>query len=79
MDWTQTLTIIATLLGVTAWLDYKHREDLKALKEDMTKMDERQQEDKKATEERWKWLFDWAHAEIDVLKFRNRPVEDLKR
>ena len=34
MDWTQTLTIIATLLGVTAWLDHKHRQE-------MDKMDER--------------------------------------
>lgn len=49
-DWIQTLTIIGTLVGVTAWLDYKHERS-------MEKMDER-----------WKWLFDWVHDEINSQK-----------
>ena len=67
IDWTQTLNIIITLLGVTAWLDYKHREDLKALKDDL-----------RASDRRWQWLFDWAHYEVNDLKSRH-PASEKKQ
>ena len=66
MDWTQTLSIIASLVGITAWLDYKHRQDMEIMRQDM-----------KNSDERWKWLFDWAHYEVNDLKLRH-PTHEKK-
>lgn len=64
MDWMQTLSIIASLVGVTAWLDYKHSQD-------MDRMDARWEARHKEDRETWKWLFDWAHNEVNDLKSRH--------
>lgn len=57
MEWTQTLTIIATLLGVTAWLDHKHRQEMDKMDERMAKADER-----------WKWLFERTDNKLDQIR-----------
>lgn len=58
-DWTQTLTIISIIIsGVFAIIGFIMWLDSKHEKA-VSKMDER-----------WKWLFDWAHYEVNDLKER---------
>jgi len=56
MDWTQTLAIIASMVATMGGL--------------VLWLNSNHREDMRASEERWKWLFDWAHYEIHTLKMR---------
>jgi hypothetical protein len=35
-------------------------------------IDSRHREDRRIDQEKWKWLFDWAHFEVNDLKAKQR-------
>lgn len=58
MDWTQTLAIIATLIGAVFTFYRLTRDEIAVMREDMKRMDNTHREDIQRMDSKWERLFE---------------------
>lgn len=58
MDWTQTLAIIATLIGAVFAFYRLTRDEIAVIREDMKRMDNTHREDIQRMDSKWERLFE---------------------
>lgn len=58
MDWTQTLAIIATLIGAVFTFYRLTRDEITVIREDMKRMDNTHREDIQRMDAKWERLFE---------------------
>ncbi len=68
MDWTQVFTIIGMIGGLTFWIDMRHREDQKDIKETIKEWRKEHADQIKECNANWLLLFDKMDNKIESLK-----------